>query len=451
MRKGQCPGCAAGIRVLVNSYDNFFQRKAQSLGAAFNKMKLIDDETEKIRLCDIVIDAFLKTPQRTRYHFFQKAAEEKAKLIDEPSLPLVLWDQVIQNNVTEEAVVQARIERLPLLPNDRERLAACDELIAAHQASMSDYAQLMVARAMIQKARFIPDTEEKAALLRATFEKCASIMDSRARVVASDALALLATLDRDVAAVIHYYDELSAMSEEQRDMLRALEKNTGLLAGPMEKILAYDEVIESSANADSRESREIAAMAMLEKAELTDDLDEKIKLYDAMLFEMGDIRGRYFFSHIFRDRIDMTADVDEQWGVLDYYDDVHGNYLDPDTLMLRDLDSVVVMLNNGHPYGALHLCGIVIDSCEKYLNSEESAYGVSLGKDFERTSIMDTLGKAILFKANSITSVDEKIELYDKYLSFPQPELPHFMNALAGKIRAKNAELITGTNPFLFI
>jgi hypothetical protein len=147
----------------------------QAVIAALNKMNLIDDESEQIRLCDIAIDAFLKTPRRTHRYPFIRAVEKKAQLVGDPSLPLTLFNQVIANNVTEEAVAQARFMRQRLLKTDAERLTDCEEFIAAHQASESDSVQKMVAHAMARKARLLTDPEAKAAAYQAFIEKWATV------------------------------------------------------------------------------------------------------------------------------------------------------------------------------------------------------------------------------------------------------------------------------------
>ncbi len=57
-------------KFLSSSSDAAFDR---TIAAALRKMKLVDDPAEQLRLCDIVMDAFLKTPQR----MFSRGCREK--------------------------------------------------------------------------------------------------------------------------------------------------------------------------------------------------------------------------------------------------------------------------------------------------------------------------------------------------------------------------------------
>lgn len=251
--------------------------------AALDKMKLVAEEEEQIRLCDIAIDAYLKTPYRTRYYLFDTALIKKAKLVGDPSLPLTLYNQVIANNVTEESVVQARSMRMPLLKDDAERLAACDDFITTHQGSESDFVQLMVVRAMMQKARLLTDSEEKMALLRTIVEKCASIKDSRAPDEANEAVALLAKLSGDSTAAAKYYDEEAAKSEDLHEALRALWSKAGLVSDQAEKIRIYDEIVAKGGDSDDWLVVREVKNALLQKVKHTDDRGEKIKLYDEVI------------------------------------------------------------------------------------------------------------------------------------------------------------------------
>ncbi len=219
-REGKIDACDAVLARFLSSSDDVAFRLA--VVAALDKMRLIDDAAEQLRLCDIVIDAFLKTPHKARRHHFRAAIQKKAELTGDPSLPLALWNRVIADNLSEKAVVQARAERLPLLGDDAERLAACDEFIAAHADSPDDYVRLMFTRAMLEKARLLAAPEEKISLLLSTIEQCGNITDSRARQVVRDAAAALVALDPASATALRHYDELEAMTRDAESVLQKL-------------------------------------------------------------------------------------------------------------------------------------------------------------------------------------------------------------------------------------
>lgn len=264
-------------RFLASDDDSAFDL---TIVAALDKMELITDQAEQIRLCDIAIEAFLKTPQRTRYYLFDTAARKKAKLVNDPDLPLQLYNQVIAANVTEESVVQARSMRMPLLKDDDERLAACDEFIAAHQASRSDFVQLMVARTMARKADLLPQINAKAELFRSIIEKCASIEDTRARDLANETIVKLAELSGDPTIATRYYDQETATAKNELDAILALRSKAWRVKSPAEKISLYDEIIARGGNSDDNlVSREVIR-AIQDKANLTENREEKIKLYD---------------------------------------------------------------------------------------------------------------------------------------------------------------------------
>jgi hypothetical protein len=306
-------------RFLASADDSAFDL---AVIVALDKMKLINDKAEQIRLCDIAIEAYLKTPYRTRYYLFDAAVKKKAELAGDPSLPLTLYNQVIANNVTEDSVVQARSMRMPLLKDDNERLAACDEFIVVHQASKSDFVRLMVARAMARKAELLTDAKAQAALLRSVVEKCANIDDSRAKDLANESVAKLAALSGDPASAARYYDEEAATAKSELDALRALSSKARLVKGQAEKIRLYDEIIARGGSSDdSLASREVTK-AILEKVSLTDDREEKIRLYDEAIVRSGRSRDTRERARVAEIMLDKARILDAREAKIRIYDDI---------------------------------------------------------------------------------------------------------------------------------
>ena len=486
--------------------------------AALDKMKLVADEAEQIRLCDIAIDAFLKTPDRTRYYLFERAADKKAELVGDPSLPLKLWNQVIENNVTEASVMQARSHRMPLLKDDAERLAACDETIALHQDSESEFVQLMVVRARMLKARLVADPEEKAALLRTVVEKSAHIDDTRAKDEANRAVEMLATLSGDKGSAARYYDQVAATSENRMEVLRALGSKAEQAADPAEKMRIYDEMLakigdsnetlelreaiytirrkirliddlgekirlydeiiakgdgkfdhrlrESAAEAmldkaalvEGREEKirlydkiiakgmdggdstwlKSAVQAMVEKAKCVDDKNEKIKLYDTALFGTGEAAGRYFLSEPFQERLGLADTADEKLQLYDRYIAAAGGSISPDTKMSLLLDKAGIM-DDANDKSRLY--EEIIAFCERHLAGWKTSGGAPSLEDYGKRSLLDTLGKAVLGKAELTDNADEKIALYDRFLLIPQPGKAGFLNQSLEKILSKKTEV----------
>lgn len=290
--------------------------------AALNKMKLVTDPAEQIRLCDIAIEAFLKTPQRTRYYLFDQAIEKKAELAGDPALPLALYDQVIANNVTEDSVVQARSARLHLLKDDKERLAACDEFIAAHEASKSDFVQLMVARAMARKADLLPDHEAAKALLLVIIEKCAGLKDDRAKHLANESVAKLARMSGDLTIATRYYDEEAARAEDDLTAIRALNSKADLIRDPAEKLRLYDQIIARGEKSRERQVSDMVARAFREKLNLTEDKQAKIKLYDAIIARTEESRNPRSRARAARFMLDKAGLLDDREARISLYDEV---------------------------------------------------------------------------------------------------------------------------------
>ncbi len=350
-------------------------------------------------------------------------------------------------------MVHARYERMALLKGDNERLAACDEFIAAHQNNVNEYVQLMVVRVMTRKACILSDSGEKTILLRSIFEKCASITDSRARVVASDAAAMLAELDPGVASSLRYYDLLVAMPEQRRSAVRRLANAFDRVDCSAEELRRYDEAIDRGMRGGAADSLNAAAWAMFGKAERIDDEDEKIRLYDAILFDRRHICDRYLYSLVLRERTDLASDEVDRYHVAWRYEVMHEGGMEPDIRMLCLWDRIVVMHNAGLTDSALLQCNDIIAFCEEYLKNDENAYGLSPGKDFERASIMESFGRAILAKARGSMASGERandgevLTLCNKYLKYTHPEMPDFMNTIEKKIRTKRTELLDGAVP----
>lgn len=494
----------------------------QAIIAAMDKMNLIDDEQEQLRLCDIAINAFLKTPQRTRYYLFERAVEKKAQLVGDPSLKLTLFNQVITDNVTEEAVVQARSMRQRLLNTDAERLADCEEFIVAHQASKSDFVQMMVARAMARKADLLTDSEAKAAAYRAVIEKCATIEDSRAKELSNQTVKKLANLSGDTEFAAKHFDEEAAKAEKPLDVIRALRSKAGVVDDVAEKTRLYDEIIAlADANPDTLESREAisailqkvrltddnaekiqlydsiiargkdstdrrqrvsaaeallekgrlvedkeakiaifdtiiargmgggdkewlesAAEATLEKAKLIDDKEEKIRLYDSVVFDISQFRGRYFVSNGFKERVALATSAEEKARLYDRYIAAVGTGLDSDdriSLLLDKAEALSVPTDKAKQYDE------VIELCERYLNAPDEG-GRPFLRTYERNSVMNNFGKAILGRADLAENAEEKMQLYDKFLAFPVMGRPGFREDSFEKILSRKAELSGGSS-----
>jgi hypothetical protein len=299
----------------------------------------------------------------------------------------------------------------------------------------------------MSKARLLSDSDEKAALLRSILDKSVRITDSRARSIAHDAVAMLAKIDSNATSLVQYYDEFSGMPEEQRDEIRALEKKISLLDDPDEKIRVYDEVINRDIGGKDKDSRVVAAAAMVGKAELIDAQDEKISLYDMVLFEMTDICSRYFYSRTLQERVALAGDESEKYGLVQQYTVVRGDTMEPDTKMLLLLDEIIVAHNAGFTDYALRSCDDVISFCDEYLDSDENGNEISPVKDVKRTSIMDSMGKAILAKAvrtmanGKRASNEEMLKLYNKYLAYSKLGHPYFISAITENIHEKRAGL----------
>ena len=289
--------------------------------AALDKLKLVTDPAEQIRLCDIAIDAYLKTPQRTRYYLFDQAIEKKAELVGDPALPLALYDQVIANNVTEDSVVQARSGRMHLLKDDNERLAACDEFIAAHEASQNDFVQFMVARAMARKAELLSDPGGREALLRAIIKKCGGLKDSRAKDLANESVAKLARLSGDLAVAARYYDE-AAGGENDLTAIRALSSMANLVSDPAEKLSLYDRIItRGEKSRDRLVSREVTS-AIMEKIKLTDNKQAKIKLFNEVITRDQGKRDSRSRARVAGYMLDKARLLDDRAARIRLYDEV---------------------------------------------------------------------------------------------------------------------------------
>ena len=506
-------------RFLSSADDSAF---SAAVTAAMEKMTMVTGKDEQIRLCDIAIDAYLKTPQRTHYYHFDEAIRKKAELVGDPALPLALYNQVIVNNKTEESVVQARSLRLPFLKNDEERMAACDEFIAVHQASKSDFVQLMVARAMERKADLLTDTEAKAALYRSIVEKCENIDDSRAKDLANQTTAKLATLSGDAASAARYYDEKATNAKNELEALRALRsKAENIVKDKAEKIRIYDEIIARGVNSqDDRVSREVIdvirqkiwliddreerialyneaitrskesryareranvaslmlgkakilddkeakislydeiiassassgneralslmAEAMHEKAKIIDNKEEKIKLYDTVLFDMVQIHDNMFFPRIrsiLQERAALAAEAHEKLQLYDNYIAAASEIVKPEARIPILFDKIEVTTD---PAGKSQLYDEIIEYCKQSLSAEEGDERMKAFVEYKKRLALDNLGEAILGKADLTDSVEEKLELYDWYLTFPQMADFDVMDINFEKVVTRKAEL----------
>ena len=373
---------------------------------ALDKMALITDKSEQIRLCDLAIDAFLTTPQRTRYYLFDRAARKKAELVGDPSLPLKLYDQVIVNNVTEDAVVQARSMRMPFLKDDSERLAACDEFIAVHQDSKSDFVQMMAARAMGTKADLLTDPEAKKALLRSIIDKCAEIKDSRARDLANESVAKLAELSGDVDSAAKYYDEEAANAKNEIDAIRALKSKARLVKNKAEKARLYDEII-----ARGRASRDVLVSravkdAIYAKIWLIDDREEKIRLYDVAIAITKESRDTHDWRTVESLMIDKARLLDDKETQIRLYDEIIAYGLNSDSP--RALEKAArAMVDKAE---------ITEDRAEKIKLYDTALFGLNLRPQdnvFFKFLLPDDLRKRVELE----TEAPEKLRLYDRYLS----------------------------------
>lgn len=394
-------------RFLSSTDDSAFD---QAIIVALDKMELIKDQAEQLRLCDIAIEAYLKTPQRTRYYLFDTAIRKKAELVDNPALPLELYNQVIANNVTEDSVVQARSMRMSLLKDDKERLAASGELIEAHQDSKSDFVRLMVARAMARKADLLTDPEAKEALFRSIIEKCANIKDTRAKDLANETIAKLAELSGDTAFAARYYDEQVAKADNELEAIRALKSKANLVKSSGEKVRLYDEIIARGGQSRDRSvSREVTS-AILKKVDLTDDRTEKIKLYDEAIArrrESGDKRER-------------ARVTDLMLGKAQYLDDKEAE--------IRLYDEIIAEnLNSGNKEDQAKAARAMLEKARAIDDREEKIklYDTVL---FDMTRIHDNI--FLIFLPNVLrerveleVDADDKARLFDRYIAAAGEEL----------------------------
>lgn len=372
--------------------------------AALDQVKLISDAEEQIRLCDIVIEAYLKTPNRTRPYLFERAVGKKAKLVGDPSLPLKLYDQVIADNVTEEAVVQARSMRIPLLKDDNDRLAACDEFITVHQDSQNDFVRLMVARAMARKADLLTEPEAKMALMRSIVEKCADIEDSRARDLANETVVKLAALSGDTASAIRYYDEAADRAESELEAIRALRSKTRLVNDQAEIIRLLDEVIARGENSDDRQvSREITS-AIHEKLGLIGDREEKIRLYDELIARVRRSRDTRMWLNVSSLMFDKAGFLENKEAKISLYDEI-----------------IADSLSSGNKKNLLNIVRATVEKAKLSDDQEEKTrlYDAAL---FDATQADDDLfylflSGALRERVELETKEQEKLRLYGRFIA----------------------------------
>lgn len=406
-------------RFLTSADDSAFDL---TIIAALDKMALIGDKAEQIRLCDITIEAYIKTPYRTRYYLFDTAVRKKAELVGDPSLPLTLYNQVIANNVTEESVVQARSMGMPFLKDDSERLAACDEFISAHSASKSDFVQLMVARALEQKADLLTDTEAKVALLRSVIEKSANINDLRAKDLTNQTVAKLAMLSGDPASAASYYDNEAAKAKSEMDALLALRSKARLVKSQEEKVRIYDEIIAIGGRSDDiLVSREVTE-AILEKARLIDGRGEKIKLYDEAISrsrQSRDTRQRARVSDLMLDKVRI---LDNREAKINLYDEIIARGINSgNTDELKKVTQA--------KYEKVKL----IDDLEEKTKLYDSVL-LDMTRDHNDFSFNVLFPKILRERVNLTAEAHEKLRLYDHYLAAigsalnPEAKVPLFLD-----------------------
>ena len=464
-------------RFLTSKEDSAF---SSALQAAVIKMTLITDKDEQIRLCDIVIGAYLKAPQGVHDYLFEIAINTKTKLVDNPKLPLELYNQVItDNNMSEEAVAQARSNRLRLLKNDEERLAACDEIIAAHQSSADDFIQLMVVRAMIEKSSLLADPEIKATLFLSIVEKTNNIKDPRTKARADQYVIALAERGGETDFVTKHYDTKIAGAKNELEAIRALRSKAHQLESTAEKIRIYDEIIaRGSGNQEPLVSTEVTnaimkktklvndkeekiklyneiisrgmgnsakevliktVKAMYEKAKLIDNQEEKIKLYDTILFDMGHIHAHLYSPNIFaifHERVDLATEAPEKVGLYDRFINANGDAIEPKKRRSLILDKASFV---SAPADKLQLYNEVIESCELILNAEQSDDNANFVTD---SSVLYDFSRAIQGKADLSDNTEEKLKLYDRYIYFAEMDKYSYADIDLGIILTRKAELL---------
>ncbi|MDR2947343.1 MAG: hypothetical protein LBV79_11445 [Candidatus Adiutrix sp.] len=309
-------------RFLPSADDSIF---SWALGAAMDKVELIDDKNEQLRLCNIVIDSCLKTPQRTQHYHLANALEKKAELTNDPVLPLRTYDKIIADNLTEESVAMARNRRLRLIKNDQEWLAGCDELIAAHQASDSKRVQNLVVGAMYQKADHLTDRDAKLAQWLAVVKKCAQVDTPQVILLARKSVAALAEHSGDIAAVARQFDEAVAQAKNDLEAIRLLESKVWLFKTPAEKVRVYDEIIARGRNSKDQQVSGAATGAMFEKLQFIDDPAEEIKLFDELIemvaksSEGSESERRAWISSLM---LFKTPTIDDKAAKMSIYDEV---------------------------------------------------------------------------------------------------------------------------------
>lgn len=178
-----------------------------AIAAAGDKSRLVNDKAEQIRLCDLILDTYMKWPLRFQQYRYRDAAARKAKLLGDPELAIRLHDRIIAEVASERMVVQARLTQADLLPDAQDKLVAYEEVIDKHGASTDEYVRLMVGRAMDNKAKRITDPEAKMALYRAIMEKCGDLKDWRAKALADRTAEALASLTGDTAPAHKRFEE----------------------------------------------------------------------------------------------------------------------------------------------------------------------------------------------------------------------------------------------------
>ena len=384
-----------------SAFDSAFDA---AVATAMEKTDIITDKNEQIRLCDIVIDAYLKTPQRMQNYYFGEAVKKKAELVGDPSLPLTLYNQVIANNVTEEAVAQARSKRMALLTDETERLAACDEFIAVHQASEKSAVQLMVAQAMIQKTDLLTDPEAKAALFHSIIEKYDNIDDSFAKNLANQTMAKLAALNGDTVSAARYYDEKAANAKNELDAINALHsKAKTIVKDKAEKIRIYDEIItKGENNKDGRVSMAVKD-AFLQKIKLIDDKEEKSQLYDGAIARIEESGNTWLYRYeAINLMLEKAKIFDDKETKIHLYDEIiASNISNRDNIILSRLGE------------AMHEKAKLVDNKKEKIK----LYDAILFDMVQTHGYLYSPRFVLRERVELADAASEKVQLYDRYIA----------------------------------
>lgn len=266
--------------------------------ALLGKARLAGDSGEKVRLYDEVIAKFKDIDSYSARNLVTEAIDAKAEVTGDNRQQVEYYDAVILKGATGFMAAVALEKKARIVQDDAEKIKIYDELIGRFDGDgQEDIVRRIVRDAMLEKAKLIDDRQEKIRLYGMVIQRSDDGDSFNSFYSVSKAFEGKIALAENKADKIRIYDEWLIRAEKDPDSSRVgrvLSEKVKLVDDTKEKIRIYDQIIAEyekpepkpkpgSSPLPSFRSNDRMLDALLAKAALVEDRDEKVRLYDRVI------------------------------------------------------------------------------------------------------------------------------------------------------------------------